>query len=303
MPAMTRRGLGALWMPAITRRGVAVLCVAVGVGAAVAPSARAALAAAPGTGGAALVPATASPPTATGGAALGGLAPVRGKRLPAPSPPSRRAPGRWLAHTVVTEYWPAPEAWFSGALVRAPGLSGEHRVDWLYSATGVAMEGEGVGLDGRTYHIDALGSGGWVTLDGRATSPLDGWAAGTPFWRAGAFWRNRQGAVTFPLAGGGWSAGAGRRFVPLPGVTFAVGASLPLRYLHSVAVDPSVIPLGSRVYIPAYRTDGFGGWFVAQDTGGAIRGRHVDVFRAPPPSPSDGGQFLRDQRIYVIRPK
>ena len=55
---------------------------------------------------------------------------------------------------------------------------------------------------------------------------------------------------------------------------------LPLHFYGSIAVDPRVIPLGSRVYVPAYRGDGQGGWFIAQDTGGAINGRHIDVYRA-----------------------
>lgn len=38
-----------------------------------------------------------------------------------------------------------------------------------------------------------------------------------------------------------------------------------------LAVDPRVIPLGSRVYVPGY------GVLVADDTGGAIRGRRVDI--------------------------
>lgn len=39
-----------------------------------------------------------------------------------------------------------------------------------------------------------------------------------------------------------------------------------------VAVDPRVIPLGSRLYIPGY------GWAVAADTGGAIVGNKIDVW-------------------------
>jgi 3D (Asp-Asp-Asp) domain-containing protein len=180
-------------------------------------------------------------------------------------------------------------------------LRGKHRIDWLYSATGVSMEGEGIGLDGRLYHIDALGHGGWVTASGALTSPFDGWSAGAPYWRAGGYWKNRRGGVTYPLAAGGWSAGTGRHYVALRGVSFASGPSQPLHFWQSIAVDPSVIPLGSRVYIPAYRHDGHGGWFVAADTGGAISGHHVDVYRKPPAHP-DSGAYLTGQRVYVIRP-
>jgi 3D (Asp-Asp-Asp) domain-containing protein len=38
-----------------------------------------------------------------------------------------------------------------------------------------------------------------------------------------------------------------------------------------VAVDPTVIKLGSKVYVPGY---GIGD---AADTGGLIRGRHIDL--------------------------
>jgi 3D (Asp-Asp-Asp) domain-containing protein len=106
--------------------------------------------------------------------------------------------------------------------------------------------------------------------------------------------------VTFPLQRGGWSRGRGRHYVRLPGITFASGPSLPLRYYQSIAVDPSEIPLGSRVYIPAYRHDGHGGWFTAQDTGGAITGTHVDVYRTPPTRSSDSGQLLLGARVFVI---
>ena len=49
------------------------------------------------------------------------------------------------------------------------------------------------------------------------------------------------------------------------------------RYRHhpdrgrTIAVDPSVIPLGSRVFIEGY------GVFIAEDTGGAIKGNKIDI--------------------------
>ena len=197
----------------------------------------------------------------------------------------------WLRGVTITEYYPVPERWFRGRRVTAPGLSGLHRIDWLFSARGVTMEGDGIGLDGRRYHVDNVGAGGWVDSLGRPAS-----IGGGVFWRAGGFWRNARGLLTFPLESGGWSNGAGLRYVPLRGVSFASGPSLPLRYYRSLAVDPRVIPMGSRVYIPAYRR-----WFTAQDTGGAIGGAHVDVFRSPPASPN-GAQSLSNQPIYVVPP-
>ncbi len=44
------------------------------------------------------------------------------------------------------------------------------------------------------------------------------------------------------------------------------------RTSHTVAVDPAVVPLGSKVYIPGM------GWRAAEDTGGAIKGRRIDLY-------------------------
>lgn len=40
----------------------------------------------------------------------------------------------------------------------------------------------------------------------------------------------------------------------------------------AIAVDPSVIPLGTHLFVPGY------GHGRAEDTGGAVRGAHVDVW-------------------------
>lgn len=182
-----------------------------------------------------------------GGAVLQQSAPV----LAAPgfnaihmaAPPATGGPGRWLTNFEITEYYPIPESLFSGPFVIAPGLTTPHRRDWLYGPRGVVLEGDGIGLDGRFYHVVDI----------------------------------------------------------TPPYTFAPGPSRPLTYYRSLAVDPSVIPFGSYVYIPAYRNVN-GGWFQADDTGGAIIGNHVDVFRPPPTTLSDEGNLLQGQPVYVVAP-
>ncbi len=211
------------------------------------------------------------------------------------------ARGHWLSGVTITEYWPVPERWFRGELVSAPGLRGRHRIDWLYSGLGMVMEGDGITLGGTRVHVADFGVERWVNARGRPTKPTPNgdWTNGDPAWRAGG-WRNAAGAVTFPLQRGGWSDGPAVRYSPVPGVDFAPGPSLALTPYHSVAVDPRIIPAGSHIYIPAYARVN-GGWFVAQDTGSGIIGRHVDVYRLPPASP-DGGRFLEGQRVFVIPP-
>jgi 3D (Asp-Asp-Asp) domain-containing protein len=59
-----------------------------------------------------------------------------------------------------------------------------------------------------------------------------------------------------------------------------------------VAVDPSVIPLGTRLYIPGY------GFAIAGDTGGAIHGRRIDLGFD---SLSDAVQFgRRPVKVYTL---
>jgi 3D (Asp-Asp-Asp) domain-containing protein len=77
------------------------------------------------------------------------------------------------------------------------------------------------------------------------------------------------------------------RFMP---VTYALGCgvrSIPLVPFRTIAVDPDVIPLESVLYVPELRGIQFeydgktythDGYLFAGDRGGAIRGKHIDVF-------------------------
>src|SRR3954447_21416883 len=146
---------------------------------------------------------------------------------------------QWIDNFVVTEYWPVPETWFTGKRVSAPGLNRPARVDWLYSARGVSMEGDGVDSQGRRIHIDCLGKGGWIDAKGRRTVPgSGGWSGGAPFWRNASIWFNKRGLPTYPLSAGGWSDGKGRSYRGNSGICFGDGPSRDLAYYDSIAVDP-----------------------------------------------------------------
>lgn len=66
----------------------------------------------------------------------------------------------------------------------------------------------------------------------------------------------------------------------------------------AVAVDPKVIPLGSKLYIESM--DGFAsyGYATAEDTGGAIKGNRIDLFYN---SNAEANRFgRRNVRVYVL---
>ena len=58
-----------------------------------------------------------------------------------------------------------------------------------------------------------------------------------------------------------------------PGIT-KTGRSA---WLPGVAVDPSIIPLGSHIDIPGYNRNNNGSWVLCDDTGGKIKGKRIDV--------------------------
>lgn len=83
-----------------------------------------------------------------------------------------------------------------------------------------------------------------------------------------------------------------------PGQTSGTGLAYdgrPARPYHTMAVDTSIIPLGSKVYVPGL------GWFLAHDTGSAIHGNIVDVCLDSYGEAAKWGR--RTLEITVIPPK
>ncbi|MBV9337534.1 MAG: hypothetical protein JO243_16740 [Solirubrobacterales bacterium] len=117
--------------------------------------------AAPGARSAARVAAHPAPPKASAARCS----------VPPPQPSHPISHPEWLSGVVITEYYPASERWFNGRRLTAPGLSGRHPVDWLYSARGLAMEGDGITLSGRLAHIGDLGGTYWVNAAGIRHGP------------------------------------------------------------------------------------------------------------------------------------
>ena len=61
-----------------------------------------------------------------------------------------------------------------------------------------------------------------------------------------------------------------------------------------IAVDPSVIPYGTRVYIPQFKQT-----FVAQDTGSAIRGNKIDIYMDSKEQAIKWG--VKNITLYIIK--
>ncbi len=153
----------------------------------------------------------------------------------------------WLSNFHITNYTLAQEKNFSGAKVMARGPKGEKlgsfRQDFLCSGKGIAMQGTGLSESGK-YVKFIMGTGG-------------GWKPGFTALK------NCDAA----------------RFEFVDTVFGARGESVPLEAFRSIAVDPKVIRLGSYVWIGEIKGE-LGGWFRADDTGGAIDRRDIDVYTA-----------------------
>ncbi len=151
------------------------------------------------------------------------------------------ADGSVVEGVKLTNYTLAQEANLSGQVTgdssvvcNPPNLSGCYHKEFLCSGYGVAMQGTGIALDGK-YVKYVSGGGGW----------LPGYA-----------WLADCSSAVFAYASG---------------VTGASGRTLVEDY--SIAVDPTLIPLGWYVWIEAQ-----GHWYRADDTGGGIAGKHIDIY-------------------------
>lgn len=47
---------------------------------------------------------------------------------------------------------------------------------------------------------------------------------------------------------------------------------------RTIAVDPEVIPLGSRVYVSCETWPEVNGWYTAEDTGRLVKGHIIDIY-------------------------
>ena len=61
----------------------------------------------------------------------------------------------------------------------------------------------------------------------------------------------------------------------------------------TIAVDPSVIPYGTKVYIPQ-----FGKTFIAEDCGSAIKGNKIDIYMNDEGAVKNWGRKTID--IYIV---
>lgn len=198
-----------------------------------------------------------------------------------PAPPSDPPPQNRLDSLAASFRLPEP-----ASLPAARNLWATHY--YVFSARAVqdgypllAMNGSALGprLSGRDWCLGAIEG----TI--RVTN-LDGSTALYNYHGVGS---TQTVPCTQILSGSAANASTGRVRFARVNAPFGLGARgshlVPLR---TIAVDRTVIPLGSLVYIPAARGQTVtlpsgaqvthDGYFLAGDVGGAIRNNHIDVF-------------------------
>jgi 3D (Asp-Asp-Asp) domain-containing protein len=130
---------------------------------------------------------------------------------------------------------------------------------WVEVLEGPAMDGQGRE---------------WYRVSSQGRSTVTGWCVGSYLVEVDAN-EPAPAQVASARAAPPAAAPSGRSFQARM-TAYAHGtrtaSGTPVRW-GVVAVDPRVIPLGSRVMI-----EGFDNVFIAEDTGGGVRGNHVDIY-------------------------
>jgi membrane-bound lytic murein transglycosylase A len=93
-------------------------------------------------------------------------------------------------------------------------------------------------------------------------------------------------------------------FKPLNGPGPLGALNVPLTARGTVAADPKFVPLGAPVYLAVDRPEAYGLW-VAQDTGGAIKGpNRFDTFWGSGPEATQiAGGMSANGVAYLLLPK
>jgi 3D (Asp-Asp-Asp) domain-containing protein len=73
-------------------------------------------------------------------------------------------------------------------------------------------------------------------------------------------------------------------------------ASGTTSHVGTVAADPAVLPLGSRIHVTG--AGGYGGDYTVTDTGALVKGRHIDIFM---PTAAEAKRFGRRRVRVQIR--
>lgn len=81
----------------------------------------------------------------------------------------------------------------------------------------------------------------------------------------------------------------------------ATASGARARANYTIATDPRYYPMGTIIYIPYFANCPNGGWFISQDTGGAIKGNKIDVFMSTYSECTTFGR--RNLECYVYLPE
>ena len=86
---------------------------------------------------------------------------------------------------------------------------------------------------------------------------------------------------------------------PIEPLNVSAQSDNPIPQIHIVAVDPKVIPLGTKLYIQSLDGTKDYGFAIAEDTGGAIKGNKIDLFFESSEQVYKFGR--RKVKVYILK--